>query len=71
MARKEQKIVHPMDAIDALNGYHSDVGFLLSAVASALTFLKDESLDARTACQAVTPALEDGLANVRRWYDAP
>lgn len=72
MARKkEPTLVHPLTAIEALNGYHSDVSILLTAVQSALSLITDKDIDARKACNAVAPSLEESMERVRRWYVFP
>lgn len=70
MARKKDtEIVHPLTAIDALSGYHSDVGYLLTAVQSAASMLSNKDLDARKVADSVAPHLEEAVKRVRRWYE--
>ena len=72
VARKKQPtIIHP----EALNSHHSDVGYLLDAVQSALIFLTDKSLDGRSVCDAVTPQFKVawnacGAGSIRSRHDA-
>lgn len=71
MARNNEKqtIIHPLAAIEALNGYHNDVGVLLTVVQTAINLLTNESLDARKVADSVAPTLQAKMEAVRRWYE--
>lgn len=71
MARKQIKIVHPLAAIEALTGYHGDIGILLVAVQTAISMMANKDHDARRVCDAVAPELEKAAERVRRWYEQP
>jgi hypothetical protein len=69
MAKKTETIIHPLSAIDALQGYHQDVSLLMAAAQSALLFMSDRDLDGRKVCDSVGPELRRALDRARRWYE--
>lgn len=69
MARKNQEIIHPLAATAALNGYHTDVGYLLMMVQDAVTFMRSEDVDPEKLRKVMPDQLEEASKRVRRWYE--
>lgn len=69
MARKNQTIIHPLAATEALNGYHTDVGYLLMVVQSAITFLRSADTDPDKLRKLMPDQLEEAQKRVSRWYE--
>ncbi len=70
MARKkETRIIHPLAATEALNGYHNDVGMLLATIQSTLSVMKETDVSARKFHDSIAPRLQESIDRVSRWYD--
>lgn len=71
MPKKPAEIVHPLAAMEALQGFYQDVTLLVMAAHNAADMLGSKTLSPQAVAKAVAPDLEKAVAGVRKWMDGP